>query len=111
MVDITVIVDEGKVKASKSSKNDRCKTDKILSNICKKCRYVLLLSDTTTITKQPDKSDESDESDEQIQPSNNEGSEDITYKSRLLYKYRVESKNVCDRNKIIRYFKKQTNTI
>ena len=86
LVNITVVVDEGKVKASKSSKNDRCKTDKILSNICKKCRYVLLLSDTTTITKQPDKSDKSDESDEQIQPSNNEGSEDITYKCRLLYK-------------------------
>ena len=99
LVNITVVVDEGKVKASKSSKNDRCKTDKILSNICKKCRYVLLLSDTTTITKQLDKYDESDE---QIQPSNNEGSEDITYKSRLVYKYHVESKYVCNRNKIIR---------
>ena len=54
LVNITVIVGEGKVKASKSSKNDRCKTDKILSNICKKCRYVLLLSDTAAITKQPD---------------------------------------------------------
>ena len=62
MVYISVIVDEGKVKASKSSKNDRCKTDKILSNICNKCRYVLLLSDTTTITKQPDISDKSDDS-------------------------------------------------
>ena len=64
-----------------------------------------MLSDTTTITKQPDISDKSDDSDEQIQPSNNEGSGDILYKSRLLYKYRVESKYVCDRNTIIRDFK------
>ena len=64
-----------------------------------------MLSDTTTITKQPDISDKSDDSDEQIQPSNNEGSGDILYKSRLLYKYRVESKYVCDRNIIIRDFK------
>ena len=105
LVNITVIVDEGKVKASKSSKNDRCKADKLLRNICKKCRYVLLLSDTTTITKQPDISDKSDDSDEQIQHSNNEGSGDILYKSRLLYKYRVESKYVCDRNKVVRDFK------
>ena len=47
---------------------------KYQATFVKKCRYVLLISDTTTITKQPDKSDETDEPDEQIQPSNNEGS-------------------------------------
>lgn len=98
LVDILVIVDDKKVKPSTSPAGDRCKTDNLLGNIYKKCRHVLFLSDTTTTTKQPDKSDE------QIQPAVNDGSAEIAYKCKLLKKCPVESIHVCDKNRIIREY-------
>ena len=53
MVNISVIVDDSNLKAATSPNNDTCKTHELLTNIYEKCRYVLLISDTTITTKQP----------------------------------------------------------
>ena len=39
LMNISVLVDDSNLKAATSSNNDRCKTDKLLTDIYKQCRY------------------------------------------------------------------------
>ena len=64
--------------------------------ICKKCRYVLMITDTTITTKQPDQSDE------QIQPANNDTTIDIAYKTQMLNESHVNNSHVCYKHQIIK---------
>ena len=53
---IYVVLDGSTLKAPTTSNVDSCNTDKLLAKILKKnkCRYVILIADTTITTEQPE---------------------------------------------------------